>query len=179
MTFKLETERLILREWQDSDLEVFARIVQDKEIMHHYPDIWNAKQVEDSMVKNKKSFAENKFCFFPVILKESKSLIGFTGINKVDFEEKFTPAVEIGWIIDKKYWKQGFASEAAKKVLEYGFAEIQLNEIVSFTAAINTPSQKLMEKVGMRYSNDFYHPKLNKDHNLALHKLYRIKKNGI
>lgn len=96
-----------------------------------------------------------------------------------DFKASFTPCVEIGWRLAYPYWGQGFAVEAANKCLDLGFNRFNLDEIVSFTPALNKKSERIMQKLGMHHDSkhDFYHPRLDRNHSLAWHILYRISKN--
>lgn len=82
--------------------------------------------------------------------------------------------MEIGWRLAKEFWKQGYATEGAKAVLDYGFNILNLDKIVSFTATINTPSQAVMERLGMQKVKNFEHPKVPLHHELREHVLYEI-----
>ena len=112
-------------------------------------------------------------------LKETGELIGFIGLNYTDWEAHFTPAVEVGWRLGSQYWGKSYATESAKAALEYGFNKIGLKEIVSFTVPKNIRSIRVMEKIGMArdLQGDFAHPRLEPDHKLSKHILYRIQKN--
>jgi RimJ/RimL family protein N-acetyltransferase len=101
---------------------------------------------------------------------------GFVGLNPATFEAPFTPAVEVGWRLARAYWDRGLATEAALVVLDYGFEQLGLDEIVSFTSTTNLRSQRVMEKLGMCHdpADDFDHPGLPKGHHLRRHVLYRI-----
>lgn len=86
------------------------------------------------------------------------------------------PIVEIGWRLSSKHWGQGYATEAAKAVLDYAFTELDLNEIISFTVVANAKSRRVMEKIGLHHSeaDDFDHPKLSEDSPLKRHVLFRL-----
>jgi 3-dehydroquinate dehydratase/shikimate dehydrogenase len=173
-----ETERLILREWQDKDFEPFFVLNQDHDVMEFFPDVLSYQETIDLIAKFKNKFKVNGFSFYTCELKDTRQFIGSIGLNIPDFIAHFTPCVEIGWRVAKEFWGQGLAVEAAEKCLEIGFTQFNLDEIVSFTAKINTKSARVMQKLGMTYdeSDDFYHPKLPKKHPLSLHVLYRIHK---
>lgn len=93
------------------------------------------------------------------------------------FSAPFTPAVEIGWRLAYEYWGKGYATEGALSCLNYGFGSLNLEEIVAFTAVLNTRSRAVMERLGMHQDpkDDFNHPKLPLDHPLSRHVLYRMK----
>src|SRR5690606_10508686 len=105
-------------------------------------------------------FKRDGFSFMPTELRSTGEFIGFIGLNKPAFEAPFLPAVEIGWRIASSHWNKGYATEGAKAALKYGFTELGLLEIVSFTAEINLRSIRIMEKINMKKdeSSTFMHP---------------------
>lgn len=174
---QLQTKRLILREWQDSDIPAFAAMGQDPRVMEFFPRLIGEEESRDYVTSFRQHFAENGFGLFAVELKENHQFIGFVGLARVPFETHFTPAIEIGWRLASQHFNKGYATEAAREVLRFAFEELQLNEIVSFTTLTNKPSQKVMAKIGMTHDakDDFFHPKLPHDHPLSQHVLYRIR----
>ena len=170
------TERLILRNWIDSDIEPFTKLNQDTEVMEYFPNILSAEETIALIEKIKNKFSMQGFGWYAAELKENHKFIGFIGLNIPDFKADFTPCVEIGWRLAHEYWGHGLAVEGAKKCLEIGFNEFNLNEIVSFTTKNNHRSERVMQKLGMIYdaASDFHHPKLASEHPLSLHVLYRI-----
>ena len=92
------------------------------------------------------------------------------------FEAHFTPAVEIGWRLAPAHWGKGYATEAAKAAVRFGFEDLNLDQIVSFTVAANKSSWSVMERLGMTRdpAEDFDHPRLPKGHTLRRHVLYRL-----
>lgn len=174
-----ETERLILRDWIDSDIEPFIKLNQDPQVMEFFPNYYTKDETIASIERFKKSLTEFGYSLYACELKSNQQFIGFIGLLHRDFDLPFAPCVEIGWRLSKEYWGQGLAVEGAKKCLEIGFGEFNLNEIVSFTAKINHRSERVMQKLCMLYDGggDFCHPKLPIEHPLNLHILYRISKN--
>ena len=106
--------------------------------------------------------------------------IGFIGIQPVPFEAPFTPAVEIGWRLSHDAWGRGYATEGALAARDFAFGELGLDEIVSMTIPINTPSRRVMEKIGMTRdpSGDFDHPNLP-DWEHRTHVLYRMRRTNL
>jgi ribosomal-protein-alanine N-acetyltransferase len=102
--------------------------------------------------------------------------IGMVGLADPDFEARFMPAVEIGWRLAADHWGRGYATEAARAVLAFGFERLALPQIVSFTTVANVRSRRVMEKIGMRRSpdDDFLHPKIAEGHPQRPHVLYRL-----
>lgn len=175
---QLETERLILRRWQDSDLEPFSAIVGDPEVRRYYPSTLTKDETKNLISRFESHFEEEGFGLFALELKSTGELIGYTGLNKPTFQAHFMPCVEIGWQLARHQWGKGYAPEAARKVLENGFVRLNLAEIVSFTTVRNTQSRRVMEKLGMQRnpSDDYEHPMLPAGHPLKPHVLYRLPK---
>jgi len=172
----LETPRLLLRQWQASDIESFAAMNGDPRVMEFFPALMKADQSRE-MVKNIEAhFQRNGFGLWAAELRQTGEFIGFVGLSRPTFEAHFTPCVEIGWRLAHAFWGQGYAPEAAQEVIRAGFEQLNLAEIVSFTATINTRSIRVMEKIGMHSqpSETFAHPRLADGHPLQMHVLYRI-----
>lgn len=172
------TERLILRNWQDEDLEPFAAINQDPQVMEYFPNTLSLSETKEFIQLIKDRFEKHKFGQYACVLKETKEFIGYVGLSVPTWEAHFTPCVEIGWRLSSKHWGKGYATEAAKRALTIGFEEFGLNEILAFTVPQNQRSRRVMEKIGMTRSelDDFHHPKILQNHPLSLHVLYRIRK---
>jgi len=174
MAVILSTERLILRTWTDADTRPFIEMGMDAEVMKYFPKLLSPEETIDMIERINRGFAENGFGLMAVEEKTSRQFIGFTGFSIPKFESFFTPCVEIGWRFKKDAWGQGFATEAAAASINYGFSVLGFEKIVSFTAAINLPSEKVMKRIGMNYVSDFNHPKIEQDNPLCRHVLYAI-----
>jgi ribosomal-protein-alanine N-acetyltransferase len=170
-----ETARLILREWIDSDLEPFAAMNADSKVMEFFPQVRTAEESQQALQTIKEHFIQHGYGVYAVTDKEN-NFIGMVGLQVNPDKFSFSPCVEIMWRSLPQYWGNGYAPEAALKCLEIGFQEFNLTEIVSFTAAINLKSQRVMEKIGMQrdFKADFAHPNLTAQHRLNPHVLYRI-----
>ena len=120
-------------------------------------------------------FAAHGFGLWGAELKREGEFIGFIGLSIPRFEAHFTPCVEIGWRLARDHWGQGLATEGAQAVMECAFGELGLRELVSFTAAGNMRSRRVMEKIRMTHdeADDFDHPALPEGHRLSRHVLYR------
>lgn len=177
MTKPLETERLILREWKKSDIDLFVRINRDPLIMEYFPRTLDEKATRTLVERFEKHFKKYGYGFYALELKENSKFIGFVGISHVEIDVPFKPAIEIAWRLDYEYWGQGYATEAASEVLRYAFTELGLKDIVAYTVFDNTRSIHVMEKLGMEHDpkGDFSYPKLPDDHPLSRHVLYRLK----
>ncbi len=173
---RIETERLVLRRWNQNDAEVFAAINQDEKVIEFLRGAMSLKDCQEFIAETNRRIEKFGFGLWAAEVKEAKELIGFVGLHIPDFESHFTPCVEIGWRLAFKHWGKGYATEAAKEVLKVGFENFDLKEIVAITALQNFRSMKVMEKIGMKrdLSGDFNHPKLPLDHKLSRHALCKI-----
>jgi RimJ/RimL family protein N-acetyltransferase len=175
---EVETERLRLRQWIESDREPFARLNADPRVMEFFPSILD-RATSDAMIDRiQKSIIERSWGFWAVESKQDKQFIGFVGLQIPKADLPFLPfssCVEIGWRLAFEYWGKGYATEAAKAALKVGFDRLELPEIISFTAINNHRSSAVMERLGMtREAKTFEHPSLPVGHPLREHYLYRL-----
>jgi len=121
-------------------------------------------------------FREHGFGLWAVEVRGVAPFAGFAGLSIPGFEAHFTPCVEIGWSLAAPFWGHGYASEAARAALAFGFEDLALAEIASFTVPGNSRSRRVMQRIGMRHdpADDFDHPGLPEGHPLRRHVLYRI-----
>jgi RimJ/RimL family protein N-acetyltransferase len=173
---KLTTERLVLRRWKEADLEPFAALNCDGEVMQHFPSTLDRAQSAAMIERIEKSFNEGGLGLWAVEDRASGDFIGFVGLSRPKFDAHFTPCVEVGWRLAKSYWGKGYALEAAQASMHDGFERLNLIEIVSFTSKLNARSIRVMQRLKMttRENDDFMHPVLAPDHPLSLHVLYRL-----
>jgi RimJ/RimL family protein N-acetyltransferase len=166
-------EHLILRQWKDSDLESFAEMNADPEVMRHFPAPLSRAQSESNLNALRRQIEERGWGLWAV--EVDGAFAGFTGLSIPRFSAHFMPCTEIGWRFRREFWGRGIAHRAACEALTYGFVTLKLPEIVSFTAATNLRSQKLMARLGFTHnpSEDFDHPALAEGHLLRRHVLYR------
>lgn len=172
------TRRLILREWRDEDLAPFAALNADPRVMEFLPGLMSRAESDEMAERIRTHFREQGFGLWAVEVQGGADFIGFVGLNIPRFEAHFTPCVEVGWRLSADHWGKGYAPEAARASLEYGFRELGLNEIVAITVPHNLKSRRVMEKIGMRHEpeGDFLHPNLPEGHPLQQHVLYRVVK---
>lgn len=172
----ISSKRILLREWRDSDIAPFIMMNADKKVMEHFPRVLTERETEEMITRIKNHFQHHKFGLWAAESKETEEFMGFIGLSTPSFSAHFTPCVEIGWRLALPYWGKGLATEGAKAVLEYGFDQLDLKEIVSFTTITNLRSQRVMEKIGMSHQaiDDFNHPNLPLTHVLSRHVLYRL-----
>ncbi|HEX2576804.1 MAG TPA: GNAT family N-acetyltransferase [Aquihabitans sp.] len=171
----LRTDRLVLRRWEQADRTPFAELNADPAVMADLPRLLSRAESDDMVDRIEATFEARGFGLFAVEVASTGAFAGFTGLWPATFEAHFTPAVEVGWRLARWSWGNGYATEAARAALDDGFSRLGLDEVVSFTAAVNRRSQRVMEKLGMRRdpADDFDHPSLPPGHRLERHVLYR------
>ena len=176
----IETDRLILRPWENKDEDAFIALNADPDVMRYFPALLSPDLSRDLMNRIVTRSKEDGFCFMPVEDKASGLFLGFAGLSRPRYASTlpFEPCVEIGWRFHKTAWGQGFATEAARAWLRFGFETLDLKEIVSFAPLMNKPSQRVMQRVGMicNSSDNFFHPALEETDPLGPHVLYRLAK---
>ncbi len=174
----VHTDRLLLRPWCEDDLEPFAALNADPAVMEHFAKPLERAESDAFVARIRAHFAREGFGFWAVEAPGIAPLVGMVGLARPAFEAHFTPCVEIGWRLARDYWGRGYATEAARAALGYGFEQLDLDEIVAFTATGNVRSRAVMERIGMTRSaeDDFDHPALPEGHRLRRHVLYRIRR---
>ena len=173
---QLRTDRLLLRGWRPEDLEPFAELNADREVMRHYPAPLDREQSDALAEQSGRSIAGRGWGLWAVEVIDGAPFVGFVGLAVPGFDAPFMPAVEVGWRLARPFWGHGYATEAARAAVAYGFDELALDEIVSFTTGANERSQRVMERLGMRRdpTGDFEHPRMPVGHRLRPHLLYRL-----
>jgi ribosomal-protein-alanine N-acetyltransferase len=169
--------RVVLRPWRDEDRAPFAAMNADERVMEFFPTPLRRAESDALVDGIQAHFARHGFGLWAMEAPGIAPFIGFTGLAVPRFTAAFTPCVEIGWRLAIEHWGKGYASEAARLALAYGFETAGLSEIVSFTSVANLRSRAVMERLGMQRdpTDDFDHPNLPNGHPLRRHVLYRIK----
>lgn len=172
----LRTARLLMRPWSDSDLEPFAAMNADPDVMAHMPALLDRSASDALVARVRAHFDERGFGLWAVQVPGIADFIGYVGLLAPRFSAAFTPCVEVGWRLARAHWGRGYATEAARAALRFGFESAGLAEIVSFTSPANTRSIAVMERLGMSHdaADDFAHPSLPAEHPLSHHVLYRL-----
>ena len=174
----IQTKRLILRPWKKEDLEPFAKLNADPKVMEYFLSTLTPDESNRLAERISNTIENQGWGLWAVSVPNVSDFIGFIGLSSPLFSAHFTPAVEIGWRLAREFWGNGYATEGALAVLQYGFNILKLEEIVSFTTTTNMRSRHVMEKIGMHHNpkDDFDHPNVPEGHPLERHVLYRIKK---
>jgi RimJ/RimL family protein N-acetyltransferase len=173
---ELRTERLVLRPWRDEDLAPFAALNADPRVMEFFPKTYDAAESAEGLARIRGHFATHGFGLWAMQRLEGGPIIGMAGLAVPHFQAAFTPCVEVGWRLAVEHWGHGYATEAARASLAFGFRRLNLPEIVSFTTVHNRRSRRVMERLGMSHTpdDDFMHPGIPDGHPLRPHVLYRL-----
>jgi RimJ/RimL family protein N-acetyltransferase len=165
----IETPRLLLREWRDEDLQPFSRINADERVCEFLGRTFTPEETRAMVERNR---------LWALEVKGGPAFIGYTGLGIPSFQANFIPCVEIGWRLAFEHWGKGYATEAAKAVLNHAFTRLGIHEIVAFTVPKNRRSRAVMEKIGMKCDlhGDFDDPELPANHHLSRNVLYRIRR---
>lgn len=174
----LETARLLIRNWEDRDRDLFHRINSDERVMRFFPFRRTRAEADAFLDRIRADNAARGYGFAALELKETGATIGFAGL----YTDTVVPArpggaVEIGWRLAPEFWGKGYVTEAGGELLRFGFEELALDEIVSFAVKDNAPSIAVMRRLGMRPEpeGDFDHPRVPDTHpHLKRHVLYTL-----
>jgi ribosomal-protein-alanine N-acetyltransferase len=170
----IETERLILRAWQAADLPAYAAMMADPEVGDWLGGTLTLDQAEAQVARLQAeedgAWAVERRC--------DAAFIGSVGLSAVGDDIPVAPAIEVGWRLARAAWGHGYATEAARAVIDDGFARLGLAEIVAFTSSTNRRSQAVMERLGFQRdpTRDFDHPRLAVDHPLRPHVVYAARR---
>lgn len=175
----LTTERLILRPWKDADIEPFVALNGDPRVCEFYPHEGFSRTESLAFVSRvREELRQYGFGFWAVERKGQGDFIGTVGLKHLRASHPLAPNIEIGWRLAYDDWGQGYASEAARAALRYGFEKQALPEIIAFTAAVNRRSLAVMKRIGMQPDpkRDFQHPAIAQGHILKPHVTYAAKR---
>ena len=175
---ELRSQRLLLRAWREQDLDPWAALNGDPGTMHFMGGVLDRVASDALAARIRAKFGEQGLALWAVELPATAPFIGFIGLAAPGFVARFTPCVEVGWRLARAHWGRGYATEGARVVLDFAFDRLGLSEVVSFTAAGNLRSRRVMERLGMTHaeSDDFDHPKLPDGDSLRRHVLYRLRR---
>lgn len=174
----LETERLVLRQWTDADRAPYRAYCADPHVRRYFPSVLTSAETDAMIDRMAAGITRDGYGFFVAERKSDGAMIGDVGISPVP--EYLTlngaPRLEVGWLLGTSFWGKGYAPEAAGACLDFAWHTLKAPDVVAFTAVINTPSQRVMEKLGMTRDpqGDFEHPKVPQGSALRDHVLYRV-----
>lgn len=171
-----ETERLVLRNWQEGDRDLFYEINRDEKVMTFFPLRRSHAECDLLFARNRDTIAETGLGFYALADRGTDEAYGFCGLSRVDLPGILPEgAVEIGWRLATRYWGNGYVTEAGKRLLQYGHNDLSLRDIYAFAVHDNIRSTAVMRRLGMQYlqGQDFDHPNVPDTHpHLKRHVLF-------
>jgi RimJ/RimL family protein N-acetyltransferase len=163
--------RVLLRQWRDADRGVYPAINADPEVMRYLGGLRSREQSDGFVDWASGLIATRGWGLWAVEIVGGPPLIGVVGLN----ETAVSPgAVEVSWKLARDYWGHGYATEAAREAVRFGFEQVGLEEIVSMTAAVNLRSRCVMERLGMTHHPDDDFDQPDEPAELTRHVLYRV-----
>jgi RimJ/RimL family protein N-acetyltransferase len=172
----IETARLILRGWEPRDLEAFAAMNADTQVMAYIGPVASRVDSETMMLRQQRFAADRGYCFWVVERREDGAFLGFCGLKPGPDGTPIADEVEAGWRLRRDAWGQSYAREAAAASLAWGWANTAVNQIVAITVHDNARSWGLMERLGMTRvaGGEFDHPNVPDGSPLKRHITYAI-----
>lgn len=168
----LETERLYLREMEQSDFDSLGKILKDPKAMYAYEHGFSDEEVQEWLDKQLKRYCDYGFGLWAVIEKSSNQMIGQCGLTMQDFNGR--EVLEVGYLFQRAYWHKGFATEAAVACKEYAFEHLKADEVYSIIRDNNTASQNVALRNGMTVCGKFTKHYYGMD---MPHLVYSVKRN--
>ena len=149
MNVELETERLLLRRFTPEDLDALARIAADPEVMRYIGSgrPMSRAETETALLSIIEGCERRGYGRWALIHKPGGELIGYCGLTLLDE----TVGVELAYLLDRAYWRNGLAAEAVAACLRHGFERLRLEKISAITHSGNAASIRLLEKVGLKF----------------------------
>jgi RimJ/RimL family protein N-acetyltransferase len=148
----------------------------DPVVMEHFPSLLDRQESDALVERIEASIDARGFGFWAVEVRDGPPFIGFVGLSVPRMDAHFMPAVEVGWRLAAEHWGRGYATEAARAAVEFGFGELELDQIVAFTIPANLRSRRVMERLGMTHdpADDFDDVRLPEGHPMRRLVLYRL-----
>jgi len=173
-TYILQSERLGFRQWKDEDLTIYAAMNADHNVMLFFPKTYSEEESKGSLTHHQNHISEHGYGYFAVEDLETQKFIGFIGCCWQDFDHPLSPFVDIGWRLSPCSWGKGLATEGAKAVLEFMRTKTDIKEIYAIAPSLNILSTNVMKKIGMKFVEEFSHPKISAESELNICSLYKI-----
>lgn len=151
----LRTPRLLLREMHQGDLDFIAEMLGDPEVMRFYPKTENREGAAASIQRQIDRYSAHGYGPWLVLRRETDEPLGRVGLLHQMVEG--VGEVEVGYMIHRPYWRQGFALEAAAACRDYAFHTLGRDRVISLVRPENLPSQAVARKLGMRPEKEIMH----------------------
>lgn len=159
-------------------MKEFTELNSNQEVMKYFPKILSKKEVVKLMKNLQLHLIENGFTYYATEVLDTKEFIGMIGLACQNYKSIYTPAIDIGWRLKKSAWGKGYATEGAKRCLQFGFNELKIEKIISLCTLNNRKSEHVMKKIGMIRKGIFNHPELVDYPDYKAHLCYEIRRNS-
>jgi RimJ/RimL family protein N-acetyltransferase len=173
---RIQTARLVLRRWRDSDRDAYAAMNADPEVMRYFPATLDRAHSDRHVDRIEELFDQQGFGLWALELIGTAEFIGFTGLNPMPVGVPGAGGMEVGWRLAKSAWHHGYATEAASAAVDVAFAGAGLDQLWSMTAVLNLPSQAVMRRIGMTLHAHFDHPAVPIGHPVRPHVVYLLRR---
>lgn len=174
---RLQTNRLRLRPWEDRDRAAFAAINADPEVRrYYYPAVLSRDESDAVIDQAVADLARDGFGFLAVERLEDGAPVGGAGLSRPDPADLRAWPLEIGWILGRAFWRQGFSVEISRACFDFAWRDLGAGNVIGYTSAINQPSRRAMTAAGMTEVADaaFEDDTVPQGDPLRPHVLYRI-----
>jgi RimJ/RimL family protein N-acetyltransferase len=173
---ELRTPRLLLRQMKPSDLDAWCEMNADPEVRRYFPKVNTREDSTGEFTRIRDSIAQRGWGMWAAEVPGVFPFIGFIGLNAPGFEAPWQPAVEIGWRLARSAWGNGYATEGASAALQFAFEHLALPQVIAMSVEPNTPSHRVMERIGMSrwHGMEFDHPRVPPEWPLKRHITHRI-----
>ncbi|MES2444193.1 MAG: GNAT family N-acetyltransferase [Pseudomonadota bacterium] len=177
----IDTERLILRGWRDSDIDPFHAMGNDPEVMEFLGPFHSRADAEAAAARQNEILAAFDHCFWAAERRADGAFLGFCGVQPGPADTPIHGEIEIGWRLARACWGQGYAREAAQASLDWVWANLDVDSVAAMTVTRNTRSWGLMERLGMAraHGDDFDHPNVPIGNPIRRHIVYRIARSNM
>ena len=173
---EIRTPRTLLRAWKESDREAWAAMNADDEVRKYFPKLLTRGESDVEFDRINNSIKQRGWGMWALEIPGTHPFAGFVGLNPPAYDAVWQPAVEIGWRLAQDAWHNGYATEAAQAAMQFAFEHLQLPQVLALSVTTNTPSHKVMDRLGMTrwHGMEFDHPRVPTDWPLKNHIVHRI-----
>lgn len=173
---EIRTPRTLLRAWKESDREAWAAMNADDEVRKYFPKVLTPDESDGEFDRLDGGVKQRGWGMWALEIPGAHPFAGFVGLNPPAYQAVWQPAVEIGWRLAQHTWHQGYATEAAHAAMQFAFEHLHLPQVLALSVTTNTPSHKVMDRLGMTrwHGMEFDHPRVPTDWPLKNHIVHRI-----